>query len=400
MDIAFIVSQFPSVSETFVLNQVIGLLHRGHQVDIYAQSRGGAIHPDIQRYRLLERTHYLDCPRNRWTRAIQGARFCFTHLKKNTRAVLGSLNVFRYGRNASSLSLLFATIPFYRKYDIVHCQFGQNGRFGAILKGLGLQKKLVVTFHGVDIRKAVANGSAVYGDLWTEADCLIAISKYNYEHLLRFAANPKKIVYHPVGIDCQRFQYRPSLSPNGRYPIRLLSVARLVKEKGLSYGIRAVHKVMGQRPDLQLRYDIIGEGPLRAELEQLINKLGVEGSVHLVGGKSQDAVIQGLRESDIFVSPSLAEALPVSVMEAQAVGLPVIATQVGSVDQIVLDGRSGWLVPPRNVPALADKLRLVVDHPEQWPGMGAIGRQQVEQHYDIDQLNDRLVGLYQHLLAA
>jgi colanic acid/amylovoran biosynthesis glycosyltransferase len=401
MDIAFIVDEFPSISETFVLNQITGLLERGHDVDVYAHSLGAIdlYHPDVRRYGLLQRTHFLACPANRWTRALTGAELCVKQMRRNARAVLGSLNIFRYGRGASSLTLLFQTAPFFRNYDIVHCQFGHNGKLGAILKRLGLQKRLVVTFHGHDIRAAVESGGALYGELWDEADCLIAISKYNHDHLLRFGGDPKKIVYHPVGIDCKRFSYQlPSTDP-GR-PIRLLSVARLVEEKGLEFGIRALHRLMKETAHLQIRYDIIGEGPLRGHLQQLLRELGLVRQVRLLGAKMQGEVIQALLESDILLAPSLAEALPVSLMEAHAVGLPVVATQVGSVDQIVQHGKSGLLAPPGDVPALCRHLSDLIQHPEMRAEMGRCGRGHVEQHFDIDRLNDRLVNLYENLLAA
>jgi colanic acid/amylovoran biosynthesis glycosyltransferase len=401
MDIAFIVDEFPSISETFVLNQITGLLERGHDVDVYTHCLGALdlYHPDVRRYGLLQRTHRLACPVNRWTRTVTGAKLCAKQMCRNPRAVLGSLNVFRYGRSASSLTLLFETAPFFRRYDIVHGQFGHNGKLGAILKRLGLQKRLVVTFHGCDIRAAIESGGARYGELWDEADCLIAISKYNHDHLVRFGCDPKKIVYHPVGIDCQRFGYQRR-STDQRQPVRLLSIARLVDEKGLEFGIRALHLLMKETPDAQIRYDIIGEGRLRGHLQQLIDDFGLMRQIRLLGAKTQGEVIQALRESDILLAPSLAEALPVSLMEAHAVGRPVLATHVGSVDQIVQHGKSGFLVPPGDVPALSRYLADLIQDPEMRAEMGRCGRRHVEQHYDIDRLNDRLVNLYENLLAA
>jgi colanic acid/amylovoran biosynthesis glycosyltransferase len=399
MNIAFIVDEFPSISQTFVLNQITGLLERGHQVDIYAHEvmAGEQQHPDVRRYRLLDRTQRLACPANRWTRLARGAGLCVRHMGANPRAVLGALNVFRYGRSAASLTLLFQTAPFFRRYDIVHCQFGHNGRLGAILKKLGLQKKLVVTFHGYDIRAALAGDGALYGELWDEADCLIAISKYNRDHLLRLGADPQKIVDHPVGIDCRRFSYRGTACRSSE-PIRLLSVARLVDEKGLEFGIRALRELLNTRPGVSFRYDIIGEGPLRARLQQLIDELQLGSRVRLLGAQSQEDVVRALAESDLLLAPSVAEALPVSLMEALAAGLPVLATQVGSVDQIVQHGISGYLVPPGDIPALCRRLAELMEHPEKRAEMGRRGRRHVERHYDIDRLNDRLAALYAALL--
>jgi colanic acid/amylovoran biosynthesis glycosyltransferase len=400
MKIAFIVDEFPSISQTFVLNQITGLLERGHQVDVFAHEirNDQQQHADVRRYGLLERTHALCCPIDRWTRAARGANLLFRRLRKNPRAALGALNVFRYGRKASSLTLLFQTAPFFRQYDIVHCQFGHNGRLGAILKKLGLQRKLVVTFHGYDIRAGLASGGALYDELWQEVDCLIAISKYNRDHLLRFGGDPEKIVYHPVGIDCKRFRFRGSAGRGG--PFRILSIARLVEEKGLESGIQAVRGLAQEAPKNLFRYDIIGEGPLRARLQRLVDELGLSDRVHLVGAKSQDEVIEALQESDMLFSPSLAEALPVSLMEAQAVGLPVLATQVGSVDQIVENGISGYLVAPGDVEAMRRRLGDLMDRREDRARMGRLGRRHVEENFDIERLNDRLVCIYTELLAA
>lgn len=403
MNIAFIVDEFPSISQTFVMNQITGLLDRGHDVDIYTHAIGAnpTRHSDVQSYRLMDRTYHLNCPKSRTDRAIRGVGLTISQFKKNRRAALGSLNVVRYGRTASSLTLLYKAAPFFfRKYDIIHCQFGHNGRLGAMLKELRLQKKLVVTFHGSDIRRGISEGGAIYRELWNQADCLIAISEYNREHLLRFGGDPKKIIYLPVGIDCKRFNCRRSPARVGSNPVRLLSVARLVNEKGLEFSLHAVHGLKQQRPDISLQYDIIGEGYLRSTLQGLIDELALSDSVHLLGAKSQDEVIAALYSSDILVTPSLAEALPVSLMEAQAVGLPVVATRVGSVDQIVHDGRSGFLVPPGDAAALQRTLAELIQDPEQRAEMGRRGRLHVEQHFDIERLNDRLVDIYQHLLAA
>jgi colanic acid/amylovoran/stewartan biosynthesis glycosyltransferase WcaL/AmsK/CpsK len=401
MNIAFIVDEFPSISQTFVLNQITGLLERGHQVDVFTREViiGEQQHPDVARYRLLERMHHLGCPRNRCTRIMRGAVLCLRKMRVNPRAVLGSLNVFRYGRGAASLTLLFQTAPFFRRYDIVHCQFGHNGRLGAILKKLGLQKKLVVTFHGYDIRAAIQRGGALYGELWNEADCLIAISNYNRDHLLRFGGDPEKIIYHPVGVDCKRFDYERKRARD-RQPVRILSVARLVEEKGLEFGLRALRELRESVPATSFKYDVIGDGPLRGRLQQVIDRLGLGDSVQLLGAKSQNDVIEALRASDMLLAPSIAEALPVSLMEAHAVGLPVLATQVGSVDQIVQHGISGFLVPPGDVAALYRGLTDLMESAEKRAEMGQRGRRHVEQHYDIDRLNDRLVNVYKELLAA
>jgi colanic acid/amylovoran biosynthesis glycosyltransferase len=400
MEIAFIVDEFPSVSQTFVLNQIVGLIQRGHSVDIFTRTlqHDTVEHADIERYRLRERVRRLDCPRGRWSRAFAATHHIATHVNR-PRALAGALNVARYGRRALSLSLLMETAPFYRRYDIVHCQFGHNGNFGATLKRLGLQRKLIVTFHGCDIRAGLEHGSAIYRELWQQADCLIAISQYNRESLLRMGGDAAKIVDHPVGIDRRRFRFRVPTLPSNR-AIRLLTVARLVEEKGLFVALEALARLRQQRPELAVEYQIIGEGPLRAQLERAIETLGLRSDVRLSGASSQDAVIDAMSRADIFLLPSLAEALPVSLMEAQAIGMPVVATRVGSVDQIVQDGISGLLATPADSAALCNSLNKLIEQSDDWPAMARAGCRRIEAQFDIERLNDRLVGLYERVLAA
>ena len=122
--------------------------------------------------------------------------------------------------------------------------------------------------------------------------------------------------------------------------------------------------------------------------------------VHFLGPQEQMQVVQTLGQSHIFLLPSIAEALPVVLMEAQAVGLPVIATIVGSTDQVIVDGKSGFLVPSRDESALAERLQYLIEQPGIWPEMGRAGRKFVEEQYDIKKLNNRLVEIFQALLAG
>lgn len=135
------------------------------------------------------------------------------------------------------------------------------------------------------------------------------------------------------------------------------------------------------------------------DLKHIVNKMMLNNVVHFLGPKAQEEIIDLLQQSHIFLCPSIAEALPVSIMEAQAVGLPVIATNVGSVSQMVLDGKCGFLVPARDVDSLTERLVYLIDHPEIWNQMGRHGRNIVEEYFDINKLNDRLVLIYEQLLA-
>ena len=135
MKIAVIIWEFPSLNETFVLDHITGLIDRGHDVDIYATApkKEPKIHQDITGYDLLSRTIYRDgqefkAPLNWLLRALKGAPLVASGLIKNPRATLNSLNIFRLGREASSLTALYKVAPFlnFGTYDIVHCHFFQE----------------------------------------------------------------------------------------------------------------------------------------------------------------------------------------------------------------------------------------------------------------------------------
>lgn len=406
MRIAFIVGQFPSLSETFILNQITGLIDRGHEVDIYAcrKSNDSKIHPDVRKYDLLSRTYYLQCPPvNKVRRLIKAIGLIIANFQMKPMAILRSLNVFKYGKAALSFKLLYLISPFLDKksYDIIHCHFGTIGNLGVLLKELGaIEGKVVTTFHGFDmsiyIRK---HGCDVYETLFDKGALFLPISKNWSEKLVKMGFDEQKIVVHRMGIDINKFQF---VKREKRSSIQLLTIARFVEKKGIEYGIRAVAWVLKKQPNIE--YKIAGDGPLRSHLEHLIEELGVRSNVKLLGWQSQDEIRRLMQESDIIIAPSVAstegdqEGIPVTLMEALATGLPVIATKHSGIPELVQEGKSGFLVPERDVDALIEKLEYLIEHSEIWQEMGSAGRRYVEENYDIRKLNDRLVEIYQKLI--
>ena len=173
--------------------------------------------------------------------------------------------------------------------------------------------------------------------------------------------------------------------------------------KGIEFGIRAVAKILPTHPNI--RYQIAGDGPLLSELKELAAKLGVADCVDFLGGQTQQEVRELYGTSHLFMLPGVVardgaeEGQGLVLIEAQATGLPVLATRVGGIPESVLDGESGFLVSERDMDALAEKLTYLIEHPELWPGMGRVGRAYVERNFNVNELNDRLVGLYHGLLS-
>lgn len=402
MKIAYLLTSFPVLSQTFVLNQITGLKDLGFDVDIFSayQSNGCKVHEEVKKYRLLDHTvYYNTIPKNKIIRLLKAYRLVLSGLNKKPAVVFNSLNPFKYGRQAVNLNLLYKAIPFTRKkYDIIHCHFGLNGNIAIFFKELGaIEGKIVTTFHGFDIRLTEQNRE-IYRELFRKGDLFIAISSYNYDKLIELGADKNKIIYHPVGIDLEKFTPKENITEHQTEQFKLLTVARLVNEKGLHYAIKAIKRVKKIHPDIDIEYNIIGDGYLKKELDELIHNLQLQGCVKLLGAKEQDEIITFLRNSHIFILPSIAEALPVALMEAHAMELPIVATDVGSVKQIVLDGESGYVVKKGDDEALADKISLLLKNPEKLRDMGKAGRRHIEQHYNVRKLNSKLIQIFKNLL--
>lgn len=413
MRIAFIVNKFPALSETFILNQVTGLIDRGHTVDVFADSPRSEekVHEDIARYNLRERTFYYNryrnTPANKRERLVGATQAAARHIRQRPGAVMQSLNVIRYGKEAASLRMLYHITPFLERgsYDIVHCHFGTSGILGAFLQSIGaLDGNIITTFYGHDISSYVqTHGKTVYTDVFRRSKMCIHISAYLKQKLIDIGCPAEKTELHRIGVDVERFAFKPrQLQADG--PVRLMTTARLVEKKGLEYSIRAVAEVAKRHPNI--KYRIVGDGRLRDSLQQLIDELGASDIIELVGWKSQDEVRALYDDSHIFVLASVTaangdeEGQGLVLQEAQAIGLPVVCTRHNGFPEGIVDGKSGFLVPERDVEAMAEKIAWLVEHPERWAEMGQAGRQHVEEHFDNNRLNDQLVVLYEQVLKG
>lgn len=409
MRIAFIVGEFPVISETFIINQAVGLLKQGHEVDIFADEliEHAKAHRDVADYHLLDRTHlFPEMPENLFLRAVKGTGLLVSNFIKAPRSTLKALNFFRYGKQAVSLWLLYSLLLDPHQdynYDIVHCQFGTVGFRGMAFRTMNCPSaKLITIFRGHDVSTFVQEqGDNIYAPLFRNGDYFLTNCEFFKRRVVSLGCPKEKIRIHGSGLDYSRFPFRiRELPENG--VIRIATTGRLVEKKGIEYSIRGVAQSLKQYPNME--YTIIGEGLLRPDLERLICSLGVEDSIKLIGQRSQMELIEILTESHLFIAPSVTAAngdqdAPVNVLkEAMVMGLPVISTFHGGIPELVEDGVSGYLVPERDAKAIAARLIDLVEHPECWPEMGRAGRLFVEQNYDLDRLNDALVSLYQSLL--
>ncbi len=266
MRIGFVLGEFPRISETFILSQITGLIERGHEVAVYAGRPGprGPVHPDVGRYRLLERVRY-------WPE-LSGRRLALLRLRLAllTRGGSGRRGLARRGLHPGG-------------HDVLVAHFGHVGLEALQLREAGvLPGKLVTFFHGYDMSAFLArNGPRTYERLFRCGECFLAVSGHWQQRLEALGCPPDRTAVHRMGVDCSRFGFRPrSLDPDG--VMRVVSVARLVEKKGIDCGLRAVARALRRHPEIE--YTIIGDGPLRGRLTALAAELGLGRGRRRCGG--------------------------------------------------------------------------------------------------------------------
>lgn len=411
MQIAVLTSEFPSVSETFVLQHVADLVERGHEVDVFPQ-RGadGPLHPEVRAQDLLARRFLPPpMPPGRGRRLADAARLALEHPGPDRWALLRSLAPWRFGRQGLSLSLLYRQVPLLarrrgrgaqdgRAYDVVHGHHGPVGLEAAHLQRLGvLRGPLVTSFHGHDVNVAPkAGGTRMYAPLLRRASLLLVSSEFVRARLLALGAPAERVRRQPVGIRPGDFTpARPEHAPD---ELRLLSVGRLVEVKGFAVALRAVARLAPAHP--RLRYVLIGDGPLRPALEAQARRLGIASRVRFAGALPHDAVRRELARAHLYCQPSVRgadgaeEGQGLAVIEAQASGLPAVASRSGGLPESVRDGDTGLLVAPGDDGALARALGTLAADAGRRAALGRAARRFATREFDRATLTDRLLAHY------
>lgn len=401
MNILFFVSEFPSISQTFILNQMTGLIDAGHDVRILAKKQGGGgkVHDAVLQYRLLDRVIYYG-PGGAG-RPGKGLRF-FGGLCAHTAArffrknyIGGSVpfhDLIRY----PNLILLIRTLNRVdlSDRDVILAHFGPNGLLAQKCRALGLlHGRLFTVFHGYDmLRYLKQKGSGVYRDLF-DSDCtLLPISRAWADRCLKLGARPGKIIVHHMGINVEEFMGR---SPERGEEINIVSAARFVEKKGLTYGIDAVGRVIEK--GYSVRYAIAGDGPLRDALLKQIAARHLTDRVRLVGWKTQEEWIEMMKDAHIVLAPSITardgdmEGIPVQLMEAMAMKKIVVSTFHSGIPELIQNGVNGYLVAEKNSGQLAQTIEQIIKTPETWESLTENARRTIVGHYNIERQNGRLI---------
>lgn len=406
MKVGFFLLKFPLSSETFVLNQITAFIDMDFEVEIVALQKGDTqnTHAAWTKYNLAARTRWLqDEPqgkvaklRHRASQTLRGIH------RKNTWQ---ALNLKRYG--AESRNLILSAIcgqvvtPLHADVFIAH--FGPAGVTAAKLRELGvIRGKIATIFHGIDIssRDVLNHYTPEYQQLFRRGDLMLPISDLWAGRLQKMGCPREKIAVSRMGVDMTRFSPRPVKAP--ATPLEIISVARLTEKKGLHVAIEACRQLKEQ--GVAFRYRILGIGPWERRLRTLIEQYQLEDVVEMPGFKPSHEVKAILDDADVFLLPSVTgadgdmEGIPVALMEAMAVGIPVVSTLHSGIPELVEADKSGWLVPENDARALAQRLAAFsqLDTDELAPVIKR-AREKVEHDFNQQVINRELASLLQAL---
>ncbi len=395
MNVGYVVSRFPKTTETFIAREALGVSERGHDVSVLAlyrekdqivQAEAAGFMPgltaagDASPLQLLaSQLRWLFRSPTRWARMW-------------ARAVIGNIESPQFLARALVISLgtpWTADQVAEQGLDYLHAHWGTHSALFAyqlsILTGLPYS----VTLHAHDLYIH----QVMLGEKLRNAETVVTISEHNrrmIQDLYPDVADKIEVVH--CGVDVAAISPRATAPAN--QPPKVAVVAGLRDYKGHTYLIEA-HKILHQR-GIDMSLEIVGDGPLRESLEAQAAASPVADQIVFHGARPVNEVIKIVSQADVFALPSVVldngrkDGIPVALMEAMALGVPVISTRVSGIPELVEHGVTGLLADERDAADLADALeRMLTDH-DLRERLADAGRQRVVEQFDLNQTVDSM----------
>lgn len=409
LNILFIVSSFPTISETFIVNQIIYLIESGHKVRILSFKKNNIeTHSKILEHRLLEKTEFIKiAPYHK--RLLDFAVIFFNANLKTKISYLKTLNFFRFKKQAINLMIfnkMYSISKFNLSFDIVHAHYGFNSDiYFELRKFYWLKKsKLLTTFHGHDMKiSSLEKNRILYKQLFDEGTMLTTNNKYGKSLIQKIRNNYKNIRTLPVSLDTNYF-YPSSIAKSNQQKSIILFCGRLIPVKAPSLVIEIANILVNFEKIPNLKFVLIGVGPEEFKVLELIRRYKLEANIELKGALNQDHVIYEMRKSNIFVLPGItevtgrAETQGLVIQEAQAIGLPVVVSDAGGMKYGLIDGVTGFIIPEGDVNAFAQSIKKLIQDPQLAYELGNKGRKYVVENFDSEILGKQLLETYKELL--
>ncbi len=287
---------------------------------------------------------------------------------------------------------------------LLHAHFGPNGFMALPLKKR-LRLPLITTFYGYDASEL--GRSEVWRDrykkLFAEGDIFLAEGECMRSKLISLGCPENKVRIQPIAIPIHRIPFKARGPKTGGRIVFIFS-GRFVEKKGMLYALEALKAVREKRSDFEL--NIIGDGPLRPEIEAFIKTHSMENYVRFLGFLDYQNYLVAMAHADIFVQPSVTAAngddeggAPTTILEAQAMGMPILATRHADIPNIVVPDKSALLSDEKDVAGLSRNIEWLLNNQNAWGVMGTAGRKFVEGRHDLGVNVEKLEKLYLSLIA-
>ncbi|MCS6840390.1 MAG: glycosyltransferase [Roseiflexus sp.] len=398
--VAYTMSRFPKLTETFILIEMLELERQGVRIEIFPliRERASVWHAEAQA--MVERAHYCRL----LSRPTLEAQIYWlmrrpaAYLRAWWRAVRGNLSSPKF----LSRALIVVPKAAYAarrmvdlEVDHLHAHYATHPALFAYVVHLltGIPYSFTVHAHDLYVERPML------GEKVAAASFVVAISEFNRRMLIDLYGSiaAERVVVVHCGIDPTLF--RPREQRNASDVFTIVCVASLAGYKGQRYLIDACAMLRDRR--IPFRCLLIGEGEDRPRLEAQIRSLGLEQQVILMGALPRQRVSEVVREADVMALPSVVmpngkmEGIPVALMEALASEIPVVATSISGIPELVRDGETGLLTPQRNAAALADALERLYADRDLGRRLAAAGRQLVLQEFNLERSAAQLRALFE-----
>jgi glycosyltransferase involved in cell wall biosynthesis len=393
---AYLVSRYPAISHTFILREIVRLRALGHPIFT------ASINPPDRAMEVMEGEERQETKNTFFVKA-QGAYgavaallyWCVrspAHLAYTLRLglSLGKNGSWLYALAYVAEAALIGRWMQRHALQHLHVHFGSAGATVGVLVKQLTHCHLSYTIHGPDEFDDVFSQHLPLK--MQQADCVVCISQFAKGQLMRIS-HPEywpKLQVCRLGVDSAQFTY--TLRPLTNTTVQLLCVGRLSPAKAQILLVLACAQLRDEGLDFVLT--LVGDGPDRARIEKAIARLGLARQIYLTGALNQAAVRTHFVSADIFVLPSLAEGIPVVLMEAMSCGVPCVSTPVNGIPELITHQRTGLLATPGDVEALTLQLRRLIMEPELRRSLAEAAHTKVLTDFDLDRNVAQLSGIF------
>ena len=333
----------------------------------------------------------------------------------------GSRRIKSVGFLNRAFNKLFGFHPIFYYYlkkdkpELVHAHFGPSG-YSFLRYKKFFKLPLITTFYGYDLSllpNQYPKWKIKYKKLFREGEAFLAEGNCMKKYLIELGCPEEKIIVQHLGIDLDKIKFKPRSIGEDK-EIKILISASFREKKGIPFAVEAFARIKQNHPELKLKLTVIGDstGGIREEKEKKkifnsIKKFGLKEHINLLGYQSHSIFLRELYNNQIFIHPSVCSSdgdveggAPVSIIEASASGMPILSTTHCDIPEVIINGKSGYLVSERDINALAERLEFLVSNSNLWKNIGLCGRKHIEKNYDVEKQVQRLEEIYGKVLGA